>query len=93
MKNLHRCKLHVAFLVALGAAGTVVLAPQAESQTRSTGDAVPSPYEGYIHAPGSPAAEAAENRLEEAEDRQLDRRARRIDDQLLRGGGICSDCD
>lgn len=29
---------------------------------------------------------------EEAEIRQMDERAHRIDEQLLRGGGICADC-
>jgi hypothetical protein len=29
---------------------------------------------------------------EEAEIRQMDERARRIDEQLMRGGAICSDC-
>jgi hypothetical protein len=95
MRDHHRLGLRLALVAALGAAGTVVLAWQAQSQQldRIETDAVvaPSPYDGYRHRPGSPSAEAAEGRREALEDRQLDQRAHGIDERLL-GGGICAGC-
>jgi hypothetical protein len=95
MRDHHRLGLRLALIGALGAAGTVVLARQAQSQqvdrTESEAVIAASPYDGYRHRPGSPSAEAAEGRREALEDRELDQRAHRIDERLL-SGGICAGC-
>src|ERR1700712_4009650 len=95
MNVVKRHGLNVALIVALGAAGTVSLTPQARSQARTGSEAgsSPSAYQGYQHRPGSAGEDAAEDSREGIEDRQLDQRARRIDDKLLGGGGICSGWD